>query len=74
MAITYVLRLYSDAVMADRNREAEAARRANEAKSGSRGPTAGHAGFLTRLGIGVNTSPVRVGVSGGLRDPPINES
>ena len=72
--ITYILQLYSSAVMADRNREAEAARRANEAKRGSRDPAAGLAGRLTRLGIGVNTRPVRVGVSGGLRDPPVNES
>ena len=72
--IAYILQLYSSAVMADRNRDAEAARRANEAKSGSRGPTAGLAGFLTRLGIGVNTRQVRFGASSGVRDPPAKGS
>ncbi len=72
--ITYILQLYSSAVMADRNREAEAARRANEAKSGSRGPATGLVSRLSRLGIGVNTRRVRVGVTSGLRDPPVNKS
>ncbi len=72
--IDLILQLEARARSADRHREAEAARRATEAKSGSRGPAAGPDGRLTRSGIGVNTRPVRVGVSGGLRDPPINES
>ena len=69
-----ILQLEARARSDDRNREAEAARRATEAKSGSRGPAAGLDGRLTRLGIGVNTRPVRFGVSSGLRDPPVNGS
>ena len=69
-----ILQLEARARSADRDREAEAARRATEAKSGSRGPAAGLDGRLTRPGIGVNTRPVRLGVSSGLRDPPVNGS
>ncbi len=71
--ITY-MELDSRAVMADRNREAEAARRANEAKRASRGPAAALDGRLTRPGIDVNTRRVRFGGMSGLRDPPVNKS
>ena len=69
-----ILQLEARARSADRHREAEAARRATEAKRGSRGPAAGLAGRLTRPGIGVNTRRVRFGVTSGLRDPPVNGS
>ena len=72
--IDIILQLEARARMAERNREAEAARRATEAKRGSRGPAAGVDGRLTRPGIGVNTRPVRFGLSSGLRDPPVNGS
>ena len=69
-----ILQFDARARSTDRHREAEAARRANEAKRGSRGPAAGLDGRLTRPGIGVNTRPVRFGVTSGLRDPPVNGS
>ncbi len=72
--IDLILQLEARARMADRNREAEAARRATEAKSGSRGPAPGHDGRLTRPGSDVNTRRVRFGVTSGSRDPPVNGS
>ncbi len=72
--IDLILQLEARARIAEMNREAQAARRATEAKSGSRGPAAGLDGRLTRPGIDVNTRRVRFGVTSGLRDPPVNES
>ena len=69
-----ILQLEARARSADRNREAEAARRATEAKRGSRGPAAGLDGRLSRPVIDVNTRRVRFGLSSGLRDPPVNGS
>ncbi len=69
-----ILQLEARARLADRGREARAALRASEAKSGPRSLMAGFAGRLARLGIGVNRGTARFGLSSGSRGPPVSES
>jgi len=58
------------AVLAEKDREARAALRVSEAKSGPRGLTAGFGGRLAQLGIRVNRMTARFWLPGGLRGPP----
>jgi hypothetical protein len=72
--IDLILQYEARARVAEMKREAEAARRATVAKSGSRGSASGLDGRLTRPGIDVNTRRVRFEAPSGLRDPPVNGS
>jgi hypothetical protein len=58
------------AVLAEKNREARAALRVNEAKSDPRDRAAGCGGRLAQLGSPVNRMTARFWLPGGLRGPP----
>ena len=68
--IDLMMQLEARAVLAEKDREARAALRVSEAKSGSRGSTAGFASRLARLGIRMNRMTARFWLPGGLRGPP----
>ncbi len=68
--IDLMMRLEARTILAERDREARAALRVSEAKSGPRDSTAGFTGRLARLGIRVNRMTARFWLPGGLRGPP----
>lgn len=68
--IDLMMQLEARAILAEKDREARAALRVREAKSGPRGLTAGFAGRLAQLGIRVNRMTARFWLPGGLRGPP----
>ncbi len=72
--IDLMLQFQARANLAEKDREARAALRASEARSGPRGSTAGFAGRLAQLGTRVNRMTARFWLPGGLRSPPVNES
>jgi hypothetical protein len=67
------LQLEARAILAQRHREARAALRVREAKSGPPSVAVGFAGRLARPGIRMNRTSPRFWPSGGLRGPPVNE-
>ena len=69
-----ILQLEARARLAEKHREARAALRASEAKSGPRDLTAGLAGRMARPGIGADGRAASFGLSSGSRAPPISES
>ncbi len=62
------------AILAEKDREARAALRVSEAKSGPSRLTTGFAARLAQLGTRVNRMTARLWLPGGLRSPPVNES
>jgi hypothetical protein len=68
--IDLMMRLEARAILAEKDRQARAALRVSEAKSGPRGLTAGFAGRLAQLGVRVNRMTARFWLPGGLRGPP----
>ena len=58
------------AVLAEKDREARASLRVNEAKSDPRDRTAGCGSRLAHLGSRVNRMTARFWLTGGLRGPP----
>jgi len=68
--IDLMMQLEARAVLAEKDREARAALRVSEAKSGPRGLKVGFTGRLAELGIRVNRMTARFWLPGGLRGPP----
>ncbi len=62
------------AILAEKDREARAALRVSEARSGARGFMAGCTGRLPRLGIWAKRETPRTSPSGAWREPSVHDS